>query len=61
MTPYDDQNFWGIPYGTEISAEAFLKDIWDPSTEEILTPKRFLGLGWGVNFHAIAKRAGWLP
>jgi len=52
------KNFWGIPYGTEISTEAFVKDIWDPSTDEVLTPKQFLGIGWGVNFHAIAKKAG---
>ncbi|EMY69320.1 hypothetical protein LEP1GSC195_2507 [Leptospira wolbachii serovar Codice str. CDC] len=57
--PYnEDKNFWGIPYGTEITAEAFVKDIWDPSTEEILTPKQFFGLGWGINLHALGRRVG---
>ncbi|GBF50551.1 hypothetical protein LPTSP4_20770 [Leptospira ryugenii] len=58
MNHEEDKNFWGIPYATEISAEAFLKDIWDPSTEEIVKPKQFLGIGWGINLHAIAKKTG---
>ncbi len=58
MKNLEDKNFWGIPYATEISTEAFVKDIWDPTTEEILTPKNFLGIGWGLNFYAIGKKAG---
>ncbi|MCZ8157873.1 MAG: hypothetical protein O9264_17265 [Leptospira sp.] len=58
MNNLDDKNFWGIPYGTEISTEALVKDLWDPTTEEILTPKNFFGIGWGINLHAIGKKAG---
>jgi hypothetical protein len=58
MNNSDEKNFWGIPYATEISAEAFVKDVWDPTTEEILTPKTFLGIGYGVNFHAIGRKLG---
>lgn len=56
---YDEQkNFWGIPYSTEVSADAFIHDVWDPSTEEIIIPKRFLGIGYGINFYAILKKSG---
>ncbi|MDZ4725609.1 MAG: hypothetical protein SH817_05605 [Leptospira sp.] len=58
MNNQDEKNFWGIPYATEISTEAFVKDIWDPTTEEIIKPKNFLGIGWGLNLHAIAKKVG---
>jgi len=60
MQPQDEEtkNFWGIPYGTEISLEAFLHDTWDPTTDEILVPKKFLGVGYGVNFHALGKKLG---
>ncbi len=54
----EPKNLWGIPYGTEVTTEALVKDLWDPTTEEIVTPKRFLGIGWGINFHAIAKKLG---
>ncbi|TGN10550.1 hypothetical protein [Leptospira ilyithenensis] len=58
MKSQDEKNFWGIPYGTEISTEALVKDLWDPTTDEILTPKTFLGLGWGINLHAVGKKIG---
>lgn len=51
-------NFWGIPIGKETTPEALLKDLWDPNTEEVFPPKNFIGLGWGVNFHAIGKKLG---
>jgi hypothetical protein len=54
----DNKNFWGIPYGTEVSAEALIHDLWDPTTEEIFIPKRFFGVGWGVNLYAVAKKSG---
>lgn len=54
------ENFWGIPIGKEVTFEAFVKDIWDPDTEEVFTPKNFIGLGWGVNFYAIARKVGLL-
>lgn len=59
---YDEvDNFWGLPIGTQTSWEAFAKDFWDPSTDEIFPPKNFFGLGWGINFHAIAKKIGIIP
>ncbi|HMV45297.1 MAG TPA: DUF5808 domain-containing protein, partial [Leptospiraceae bacterium] len=32
--------------------------FWDPSTEEIIVPKHFLGVGWSVNLYAVAKKIG---
>lgn len=58
MKNQDEKNFWGIPYGTEISTEAFVKDVWDPTTDEIITPKNFIGIGWGINLYALGKKAG---
>jgi hypothetical protein len=58
MQKEEDKNFWGIPYGTEVSMEAFIHDAWDPTTNEIFVPKQFLGVGYGINFHAIAKKIG---
>lgn len=52
------ENFWGLPIGREVTTDALLKDLWDPSTEEIFPPKNFIGVGWGINFYAIAKKAG---
>jgi len=54
----EQENFWGIPIGKETSLEALMKDLWDPSTDEIFPPKNFIGLGWGLNIHAIAKKIG---
>ncbi|MCB1176189.1 MAG: hypothetical protein KDK36_01305 [Leptospiraceae bacterium] len=56
----DKDNFWGLPIGTEKSLDALLKDLWNPETEEIFPPKNFVGLGWGINFHAIASKLGLL-
>ena len=58
MDNQENENFWGLPIGIEVTTDAFLKDLWDPSTEEIFPPKNFIGVGWGVNFYAIAKKAG---
>ncbi|MBE7410460.1 MAG: hypothetical protein L6Q54_10660 [Leptospiraceae bacterium] len=49
-------NLWGIPIGKEFTAEALVRDLWDPMTDEVFTPKHFIGLGWGINFYAIAKK-----
>jgi len=54
----EQPNLFGIPIGKEVSMDALIHDFWDPTSEEILQPKRFLGLGWGINFFAIAKKAG---
>ena len=47
-----------MPIGKETNLDAFIKDLWDPSTEEIFPPKNFIGIGWGVNLHAIGKKLG---
>jgi hypothetical protein len=61
MYNYDDEkNFWGIPYGTEVTMEALLHDNWDPTTDEIFVPKKFLGIGYGINLHAVGKKMGLL-
>jgi hypothetical protein len=57
MEPEKD-NFWGIPIGKEVTTEAFIKDLWNPETDELFPPKQFIGLGWGVNLHAIGKKLG---
>ncbi len=54
----EKETIWGIPIGKEITTDALLKDLWDPSTDEIFPPKNFVGLGWGINFHAIARKIG---
>ncbi|MDX1960285.1 MAG: DUF5808 domain-containing protein [Leptospiraceae bacterium] len=51
-------NFWGLPIGKETTLDALVKDVWNPDTEEIFPPKNFIGVGWGVNLHAIAKKLG---
>lgn len=54
----DKESIWGIPIGKEITSDAFIKDFWDPSTDEIFPPKNFIGIGWGINLHAIARKIG---
>lgn len=54
----EQENFWGIPIGKETSMDALVKDVWDPSTDEVFPPKNFIGLGWGVNLYAIGKKLG---
>jgi hypothetical protein len=58
MQEKEKDNFWGLPIGKEVTTDALLKDLWDPTTEEIFPPKNFIGVGWGVNLHAIAKKLG---
>ena len=58
MDNQENENFWGLPIGREVTTDAFLKDLWDPSTEEIFPPKNFIGVGWGVNFKKKKKKAG---
>ncbi len=52
----EPENFWGMPIGKETSIDALVRDLWDPYTDEIFPPKNFIGIGWGVNLHAIAKK-----
>lgn len=53
-----DDKFFGIPVGKEANLDALIQDFWNPTTDEIFTQKKFLGLGWGVNFCAIGKKIG---
>ena len=32
-----------------------LKDIWNPEENRLFPPKHF-GVGWGLNFHVLAKK-----
>ena len=49
--------FLGIPYDTrQPTSERFASRSWDPSDPSILVPKA-LGIGWTVNFAALAVRA----
>ena len=32
------------------------KDIWNQQDNRVFPPKRF-GIGWGLNFHALLKKA----
>ncbi|MEB0001886.1 DUF1648 domain-containing protein [Cryobacterium sp. RTC2.1] len=49
--------FLGVPYDTrQPTSERFASRSWDPSDPSILVPKA-LGIGWTVNFAALAVRA----
>ncbi|TFB84272.1 DUF1648 domain-containing protein [Cryobacterium algoricola] len=49
--------FLGVPYDTrQPTSERFASRSWDPSDPSILVPKA-LGVGWTVNFAALAVRA----
>ena len=41
----DRETIWGIPIGRELTTDALLKDLWDPSTDETFPPKNFVGKG----------------
>jgi hypothetical protein len=47
----------GVPYNfhvqdwSEIAAE-----YWNPDSDDVLSP-RAIGIGWGINFAAVARRA----
>ena len=32
------------------------KDVWNPKEERVFAPKHF-GVGWGLNVHAVLKKA----
>ena len=49
--------FLGVPYDTrQPTSERFASRSWDPSDPSILVPKA-LGIGWTLNFAALAVRA----
>jgi hypothetical protein len=46
----------GVPYNFRLHEWSDVaKEYWDQSSDQILTPHA-IGLGWGVNFAAVAKR-----
>ena len=49
------KSFLGLPMRWD--RKNMLKDIWDPQDDRVFPPKHF-GIGWGLNFHAVLKRAG---
>lgn len=50
-----------LPYSfRRPTAEALRAAYWDPDNDTILTDKVF-GIGWAVNFGALARRAGLVP
>lgn len=47
----------GVPYNFRLNEwPDIATEYWNPKNEEILVPHT-LGLGWGVNFAAVAQRA----
>ena len=52
----NERLFGVIPIGKGLTLEALIGDLWDPTTDELFPPKKFFGLGWGVNLHAIGRK-----
>ena len=47
----------GVPYNFRLAEwPDIVAEYWNPSSEEILSPHA-IGIGWGVNFAAVAQRA----
>lgn len=57
-----DQRTWkgtvaGVPYNFRFGEwSKIANEYWNPQSDEILAPHA-IGLGWGVNFAALAQRA----
>lgn len=50
----EDLKFFGMPMSWDWRNAH--KDIWNPGEDRVFPPKRF-GIGWGVNVHALLKKA----
>lgn len=47
----------GVPYNFRVGEwNDVAKEYWNPESDEILVP-RVIGLGWGINFAAVAHKA----
>ncbi len=47
----------GIPYNFRVNEwQEIAREYWNPSSEALLTPHT-IGVGWGVNFAALSRRA----
>lgn len=51
----EQKTFLGMPMSWEF--KEMFKNNWNKDTDKIILPKRF-GIGWTVNFHALAKKMG---
>jgi hypothetical protein len=57
-----DQRTWkgtvaGVPYNFRFEEwSKIANEYWNPQSDEILAPHA-IGLGWGINFAALAQRA----
>ncbi|MGZ3674053.1 MAG: hypothetical protein ACXVCO_07060 [Ktedonobacterales bacterium] len=46
----------GVPYNFRVAEWSDIaNEYWNPSSDQILVP-RAIGLGWGINFAAVARR-----
>jgi hypothetical protein len=46
----------GVPYNFQLGEwRNIASEYWNPESDKILTP-RVIGMGWGVNFAALARR-----
>ena len=54
---HDDptKTFLGMPMRWE--ARNMFRNLWNPEDDRVFPPKYF-GIGWDINLHALAKRAG---
>ncbi len=50
-----DAEFFGLPMNWDW--RNIHKEIWNPEDPRVFPPKRF-GIGWGLNVHAMLKKAG---
>jgi hypothetical protein len=47
----------GVPYNLRVAEwSALANEYWNPDSDQVLSPHA-IGLGWGVNFAALARRA----
>jgi hypothetical protein len=57
-----DERTWkgtiaGVPYNFRVNEWSDIAaEYWNPASEEILSPHA-IGIGWGINFAAVARRA----
>ena len=50
----------GVPYSFRLTEwPDVANEYWNPESDKIITP-HVIGLGWGVNFAALLRRAQWL-
>jgi len=57
MTSQDpnQKKFLGMPMNWDL--KNIFKSNWNPKDDRLFPPKTF-GIGWSINFHALAKKLG---